>query len=88
MIFSPNASRSHKNIAQGIFQIPIKEYLGKYLGCPTIERMKKNPLFSSIIDRANQKLSNWKANMLSKAGRTVLIQSDIESMPAHTIQYF
>jgi len=34
------------------------------------------------------KLEGWKANCLSKAGRTVLIQSHLESLSAHTMQCF
>jgi len=34
------------------------------------------------------KLSNWKATALSKAGRAVLIQSNLEALPAHTMQCF
>ena len=34
------------------------------------------------------KLDGWKANCLSKAGRAVLIQSHLESLPTHTMQCF
>jgi len=34
------------------------------------------------------KLEGWKAKCFSKAGRTVLIQSHLESLPAHTMQCF
>jgi len=38
-----------------------------------------------IITKASKKLEGWKTNGLSKAGRTVLIQSHLESLPAHTM---
>ena len=45
-------------------------------------------MFRGLVDKAMAKLVGWKANCLSKAGRTVLIQSHLESIPAHTMQCF
>ena len=33
-------------------------------------------------------MESWKANSLSKASRAVLIQSNLESLPTHTMQCF
>jgi len=33
-------------------------------------------------------MESWKANTLSKAGRAVLIQANLESLPTHTMQCF
>ena len=34
------------------------------------------------------KLEGWKANCLSKAGRTILIHSYLEALPTHNLQCF
>lgn len=44
--------------------------------------------FEDIIEASKKKLDNWKANYLSKAGRAVLIKSNLEALPAHTMQCF
>ena len=52
---------------------------------------KKKPstvTFHELVDKAMTKLAGWKANCLSKAGRAVLIQSHLETLPAHTMQCF
>ena len=38
------------------------------------------------MDRVKQKLAGWKANLLSLAGRTVLIQASISTIPAYVMQ--
>ena len=72
----------------GILNIPHKESLGKYLGCPVFQGKPTKTTFQDIITKATSELEGWKANSLSKAGRTVLIQSHIESLPTHTMQCF
>ena len=44
--------------------------------------------FQELVDKAIAKLVGWKANCLSKAGRSVLIQSHLKSLPSHNMQCF
>ena len=75
LTFSSNATSSHRQVAVGIFNITHSDSLSKYLGCP-------------IFKNDQTQLVGWKVKCLSKAGRTVLIQSHLESFPAHTMQCF
>ena len=86
MTFSRNASSIHKQLVTAIFNIPQRESLGKYLGCSIFQWRTSSSTFQEIINKANTKLEGWKANCLSKAGRTVLIQSHLESLSAHIMQ--
>jgi len=72
----------------GIFAIPQSQSLGKYLGCPVFQGRALKTTFQDIIIKETTKLDRWKANSLSKAGRAILIQSHLESLPAHTMQCF
>ena len=45
-------------------------------------------LHFDLLHKADSKLQNWKASSISKAGGTVLIQSNFVSLPSHTIQCF
>jgi len=72
----------------GIFNITHSESLGKYLGCPIFQQRTTRNIFQGLINKETTKLEGWKANCLSKAGQTVLIQSHLEALPAHTIQCF
>ena len=88
LTFSSNATAAHRQLAAGIFNITHSDSLGKYLGCPVFQKRPSRSTFNDLIDKATKKLVGWKAKCLSKAGRTILIQSHLESLPAHTMQCF
>jgi len=87
-MFSSNTASYHRQVAAGIFNISHSDSLGKYLGCPVFQKRPNTTTFRELIDKAMIKLVGWKAKCLSKAGRSVLIQSHLESLPAHTMQCF
>ena len=60
--------------------------IGKYLGIPI--KHPGSPMdVNLILDRVKQKLAGWKANLLSSAGRIVLIQASSSTIPAYVMQY-
>ena len=88
LTFSTNATSSHRQLVAGIFNITHSESLGQHLGCPIFQKKPSPSSFRELFDKAMMKLVGWKANCLSKGGRAVLIQSHLESLPAHTMQCF
>ncbi|XP_075645075.1 uncharacterized protein LOC142616073 [Castanea sativa] len=60
--------------------------LGKYLGFPIKHRGTSNQDLNFILDKVKQKLARWKANLLSLAGRSVLIQASTSTIPAYIMQ--
>ena len=85
---SKNATHVQKQVVASVFNIPQRDTLGKYLGCLVFQGKSKASTFSDILEKATARMESWKANSLSKAGRTVLIQSNLESLPTHTMQCF
>ena len=77
-----------KQHVDGIFNIPHSSSLGKYLGCSIFQGRPKLDIFQTLISKFDAKLSNWKANSLSKVERNVPIQLNLEALPAHTMQCF
>jgi len=88
LTYSKNATATQCQLVAGIFNITHSESLGKYLGCPIFQQRINSSLFQGLINKATTKLDGCKANSLSKAGRTVLIQFHLEALPAHTMQCF
>ena len=43
---------------------------------------------TKIVQKASTRLNRWKGQYLSKASITILIQSHLEALPAHTMQWF
>ena len=55
-----------------------------YLGIPLgLRKLRKNEL-QPLVDKVANRLPSWKANLLNKAGRTVLIKSTLSAIPTHT----
>lgn len=55
--------------------IPLMTSRGKYLGVPLLQERVKKSTFSPVIDRVKARLTGWKANFLSIAGRATLIKA-------------
>jgi len=88
LTFSRNTSNLLKQLVMATLAISHSSSLGTYRGCPVFYGKPSKNTFQELINKAATKLSRWKANSLSKAGRTVLIQLHLESLPAHTMQCF
>jgi len=88
LTFSKNSTTHDKQIVSSVFNIMQQTTLGKYLGCPIFQGRLTKATFSDLTNKAAAKLQLWKTKHISKAGRVVLIQANLESLPAHTMQCF
>ena len=88
LTFSKNISSVQKHVVMGNFNIPQNHSLGCYLGCPVFQGRPTCTTFQELLNKTASRLDRWKTNSLSKAGRTILIQSHLESLLAHTKQCF
>ncbi|KAK6141372.1 hypothetical protein DH2020_024889 [Rehmannia glutinosa] len=84
----PNTSQEIRNCITSILNIPEVVSHGKYLGLPSVVGANKQQIFSNIVDRAWSKLQGWKEMHLSQAGRLILIQSVIQSIPTFAMSCF
>ncbi|MQM08171.1 hypothetical protein Taro_041025 [Colocasia esculenta] len=55
----------------------------KYLGIPLKAGRLKVQDFKFLVDNVTRKLAGWRSNILSQAGRTVLIRSVLLSLPVY-----
>ncbi|KAL6201797.1 hypothetical protein ACLB2K_025509 [Fragaria x ananassa] len=68
--------------------IRISDKPGIYLGLPTHWGNSKKSVLAYIRERNKQKLEGWKANVLSQAGREVLIKAVAMAVPAYPVSIF
>ena len=55
-----------------------------YLGIPlSVRKLRKSEL-QPLVDKIVTGLPPWKANLLTKAGRTVLVKAKLSAIPVHT----
>lgn len=62
----------------------LKEFPCSYLGLPLSIRKLTNFELQPLIDKVSNKLSGWKASLLSKAGRLVLVRVVLSSIPIYS----
>lgn len=60
--------------------------LGKYLSIPLIHVRTNKQTYGFIIDNDKDKLSAWRAKMLSQAAQCLLVKTVISSMPSYALQ--
>ena len=54
-----------------------------YLGIPLLRSTNKSQEMKYLVDKVNQRIEGWKSRLLSKAGRTCLIQAVGASLPIY-----
>ncbi len=84
--FSPNVSPENRTSLCDILKVSSTPDLGRYLGFPLKSNGRNTRESNFIVERVQAKLSNWKAKLLSPAGRLVLIQAVTSAVPACYMQ--
>lgn len=85
---SPNTLNRDKKRIGEVSGIPVTDKLGKYLGIPILQKRVSKDTFGYILEGMKRKLANWKTGSLSLAGRRVLVQSALSTIPVYTMQAF
>lgn len=86
LVFSKNTSGQTREEIRGCLGLEESEELGKYLGFPMDLSAPRTSSFNFIVDRVKDRLSGWKANLISRAGRVVLINSVLNTIPSYVMQ--
>ncbi|MED6181435.1 hypothetical protein PIB30_118602 [Stylosanthes scabra] len=86
IFFSKNVGHTVKEEICNTLNFSITNDLGKYLGVPLLHSRTTKDTYNGILVKMQARLSNWKANSLSLAGRTTLVKSVLTSIPSYTMQ--
>lgn len=86
MFFSKNTKDHIVNQLSSELGIARTSDLGLYLRVPLLHTPMTKVNFQFLIDRVKKKLSGWKADSLSFAGRVALAQSCLLSLPTYIMQ--
>ncbi|XP_024156304.1 uncharacterized protein LOC112164321 [Rosa chinensis] len=60
----------------------------RYLGLPLLVGKSKTQIFQYIKDKVSKKLENWKAKILSCAGKEILIKAVAQTMPLYAMNCY
>ena len=64
------------------------ERFDSYLGLPTLVGRAKYQTFSFLKDKVWKKIQGWKGQLLSRAGKEILIKAVVQSILTYTMGVF
>jgi len=79
--------RLRRNMA-GELRVPEIKHIGKHLGIPSNWGSLKKYIFAWILARVNIKLEGWKENLISKAGKEILINTMVQALLQYAMSIF
>ncbi|XP_056690230.1 uncharacterized protein [Spinacia oleracea] len=88
IIFSKKIEHSCRDLLAGNFSMTKSASLGRYLGAHFSSFKPSKSDYNAIIQKNISRINHWHANFLSKAGRSTLIQSNLEALPAYVCSSF
>ena len=88
LLFSKNTSRETQEEVKNLFGAQIIQQHERYLGLPPIVGKGKKKALSRIKDQVGRRIASWKGNLLSNAGREILLKAVAQASPTYTISCF
>ncbi|XP_056697886.1 uncharacterized protein [Spinacia oleracea] len=85
IVFSKLVSNSRERQLASFFNMTPKSFLGRYLGVLFTSTSFTKQNFQHLVVKAEQKMNSWSSNLVSKAGKIVLIQSHLEALPSYAM---
>ena len=88
LFFSSNTPKEIQEEIKGRFGAQVIKQHEKYLGLPSLVGRNKRNTFNDIKEKIGRTLAGWKENMLSKAGKEILIKAVAQAIPTYTMSCF
>lgn len=88
IMFSPNTSSDDRQGVMGALNIRSETFNEKYLGLPVYVGRTRTNVFAYLKERIWQRVQGWKENLLSKAGKEVLIKAVAQAIPVFAMGCF
>ena len=88
LFFSRNTSKEIREEIKRKFGAQIIHKHERYLGLPTLVGKGKKKAFSRIKDQVGRRIAGWKGNLLSNAGREILIKAVAQATTTYTMSCF
>uniref|UniRef100_A0A2N9HDU2 Reverse transcriptase domain-containing protein n=1 Tax=Fagus sylvatica TaxID=28930 RepID=A0A2N9HDU2_FAGSY len=88
IFFSKATPMTSQNAIKDSLGVPIIRQYEKYLGLPSLVGRHKVESFSHIKERVWSKIKGWKGQILSQAGREIMIKAVAQAVPTYAMSCF
>jgi hypothetical protein len=88
VFFSHNTSQERRQEILQLSGLTKTHHIDAYLGLPTFVGRSKNQAFCYIKEQVLNRLTNWKVNFLSQAGKEVLLKAVVQAVPTYCMGVF
>lgn len=85
IFFSSNVTRERGERISRESGIASTRELGKYLGMPILQKRINKDTFGEVLEKVASRLSGWKKQTLSLAGRVTMMKAVLSSIPVHSM---
>lgn len=86
--FSKNVAADVQSSLSSILGFTCVKEHERYLGLPIHIGRSKTAVFSYLKERLTKKLVSWRSNVLSSAGKEILIKAVTQAMPQYVMNYY
>ena len=87
-MFSSNICIDKQNEIIGMLGVEVTYGSSYYLGLPLVLCRSKWVIFGFVKDRLHKQLSSWQSNLLSRAGKRILIKTIAQALPTYSMSVF
>ncbi|XP_043814104.1 uncharacterized protein LOC122724008 [Manihot esculenta] len=88
VMFTPCTPQPKRDVCCHIFGVQAVDNHGSYLGMPSIIGKDKKQIFQFVVEKLTKRIQGWKAKILSKAGKDVLLRTVAQAMPNYIMSLF
>ncbi|KAJ8767776.1 hypothetical protein K2173_020716 [Erythroxylum novogranatense] len=86
--FTPNTEATIRSSVCQILGVNEHDGHNSYLGMPSVIGRNKRQVFQYVVEKLTKRLQGWKAKLLSKTGKDVLLRTVAQAMPNYIMSLF
>ena len=88
IFFSRNVSPNSRYLVTSIMGVQSHLNTSRYLGLPSLIGKSKREVFGFLKDRLHSRTQGWKNQLLSQAGKEILIKAVSQAIPSYCMSTF
>lgn len=88
LFFSKNTEAQTQEAIKVALNVPVVQHYEKYLGLPSFIGRERKACFINVKEQIWARMQGWKEKLLSQAGKEIMIEAVVQSIPAYSMSVF